>query len=45
VSGAGFEAWARKRSFSFRGSVEGRIESKAESEPKAEEDTAPEATQ
>jgi LPS export ABC transporter protein LptC len=30
VSGAGFEAWARKRAFSFRGSVEGRIESKAD---------------
>jgi LPS export ABC transporter protein LptC len=31
VSGAGFEASARDRSFSFRGSVEGRIESKAAS--------------
>ncbi len=30
VSGAGFEADARKRSFAFRESVEGRIESKAE---------------
>jgi LPS export ABC transporter protein LptC len=29
VSGAGFEADARKRAFSFRESVEGRIESKA----------------
>ena len=30
MSGAGFEADARKRSFSFRESIEGRIESKAE---------------
>jgi LPS export ABC transporter protein LptC len=30
VSGAGFEAYARRRSFSFRESVEGRIEPKAE---------------
>jgi len=30
VSGAGFEASSRDRSFSFRGSVEGRIESKTE---------------
>jgi LPS export ABC transporter protein LptC len=30
VSGAGFEAQARSRSFSFRESVEGRIEPKAE---------------
>ena len=33
VSGAGFEASARKRSFSFRESVEGRIETKAGPEP------------
>jgi LPS export ABC transporter protein LptC len=32
VSGAGFEAFALSRSFSFRESVEGRIESKAEAE-------------
>ena len=32
VSGAGFDADARKRSFAFRESVEGRIESKAEPE-------------
>jgi LPS export ABC transporter protein LptC len=32
VSGAGFEASARDRSFSFRGSVEGRIEAKSERE-------------
>ena len=32
MSGAGFEADARKRSFSFRESVEGRIVSKAETE-------------
>jgi LPS export ABC transporter protein LptC len=32
VSGAGFEAWARKRSFSFRESVEGRIVSKSDPE-------------
>jgi hypothetical protein len=32
VSGAGFEADARRRSFAFRESVEGRIESKAGSE-------------
>jgi LPS export ABC transporter protein LptC len=32
VSGAGFEAQARSRSFSFRGSVEGLIKSKAESD-------------
>lgn len=32
VSGAGFEADARTRSFSFRESVEGRIVSKAETE-------------
>jgi LPS export ABC transporter protein LptC len=32
VSGAGFEASARDRSFSFRGSVEGRIEAKGETE-------------
>jgi LPS export ABC transporter protein LptC len=32
VSGAGFEASSRNRSFSFRGSVEGRIESKGEIE-------------
>jgi len=30
VSGAGFEASSRDRSFSFRGSVEGRIEAKTE---------------
>jgi LPS export ABC transporter protein LptC len=36
VSGAGFEAFALKRSFSFRESVEGRIESKTEPEPKAD---------
>jgi LPS export ABC transporter protein LptC len=30
VSGAGFSAYARDRSFSFRESVEGRLESKAE---------------
>jgi LPS export ABC transporter protein LptC len=35
VSGAGFEAWARKRAFSFRGSVEGRIESKSKVVPEA----------
>jgi LPS export ABC transporter protein LptC len=35
VSGAGFEASARDRSFSFRGSVEGRIEGKsAHGDPK-----------
>jgi LPS export ABC transporter protein LptC len=32
VSGAGFEADARRRAFTFRESVEGRIESKAEPE-------------
>jgi LPS export ABC transporter protein LptC len=32
VSGAGFEADARRRAFSFRESVEGRIESKVEPE-------------
>jgi len=32
VSGAGFEADARRRSFSFRGSVEGTIEPKADEE-------------
>jgi LPS export ABC transporter protein LptC len=32
VSGAGFEADARKKDFSFRGSAEGQIETKAESE-------------
>jgi len=36
VSGAGFEASARNRSFSFRGSVEGRIESKSEPKPALE---------
>jgi LPS export ABC transporter protein LptC len=35
VSGAGFEAQARSRSFSFRGSVEGRIESKPKPDPEA----------
>jgi LPS export ABC transporter protein LptC len=37
VSGAGFEAWSRKRSFSFDGSVEGRIESKPESKSEHED--------
>lgn len=37
VSGAGFEAWSRKRAFSFRGSVEGRIESKSESKSARED--------
>jgi LPS export ABC transporter protein LptC len=36
VSGAGFEAFALSRSFSFRESVEGRIESKAEAQTKVE---------
>jgi hypothetical protein len=30
MSGAGFEADARKRSFSFRENAEGRVESKAD---------------
>jgi LPS export ABC transporter protein LptC len=36
VSGAGFEALARKRAFSFRGSAEGRIESKPKPAAEAE---------
>jgi LPS export ABC transporter protein LptC len=32
VSGAGFEAEARRRSFAFRGSVEGRVVTKSEDE-------------
>jgi len=47
VSGAGFEASGLNRSFSFRESVEGLIESKAGSKPEADADmkTEPEAGQ
>jgi LPS export ABC transporter protein LptC len=41
VSGAGFEANARRRSFSFRESVEGRIESKSDSKSESKTEAAP----
>jgi LPS export ABC transporter protein LptC len=44
VSGSGFEAQARSRSFAFRGSVEGRIEESKEGSPEALPSGAPEGS-